>query len=367
MSDYISPILKLTHSCNYTCRFCRYANHPSLSRMQVEKVQSYITKVIKYNLSNDRPIVVIIFHGGEPLLWGLKNFKQIMSFEEACEEKYNIKIVNRIQTNGFLITDEWIGLFKKYNFEVGISLDGPLFMNAHYGKNGNDNSMEAVLNNIRKLKDNRISHGILSVITQQHLGHEEEFYNFWKEAGITNLCLRYCYNPEDQEVIDAELLGDFLIHLFDLYILDDAKCNIRIREFDDAISKLFNNTCRICSNACRERCGKYLMIDSSGMVYFCDELTLENGDSLIGNLNTDSIAEVVDSKHYHDISESCKRILKVRCEKCPVYHICGGGCRRNDINSGQNNYFCRTYIKFYKHVEEVYRGIKREIIFKGDK
>jgi uncharacterized protein len=57
--------------------------------------------------------------GGEPLLTDIETIEELWKFGY---EKYG---VNGIQTNGTLITDEHIRLFKKYNVSVGISLDGP--------------------------------------------------------------------------------------------------------------------------------------------------------------------------------------------------------------------------------------------------
>jgi len=53
--------------------------------------------------------------GGEPLLTDIKTIEELWKFGF---QKYGR---NGIQTNGTLITDEHIELFKKYNVSVGVS------------------------------------------------------------------------------------------------------------------------------------------------------------------------------------------------------------------------------------------------------
>ena len=57
--------------------------------------------------------------GGEPLLAPIEHLEEVWKFGF---EKYG---KNGVQTNGTLITDQHIDLFKRYNVQVGISVDGP--------------------------------------------------------------------------------------------------------------------------------------------------------------------------------------------------------------------------------------------------
>lgn len=291
------------------------------------------------------------------MLWGIENFKCIMEFEKKCELEYGVKLKNNIQTNGFLITDEWISLFKEYDFSVGISFDGPPEMNGHYGELGNEKSIQVVLNNIKKLKKAGISHGILSVITSKHMGKEKEFYQFWKKNEISNLGLRYCYNPSGAETVDPILLGDFLIKLFELYFTGSSNPVLHIREFEDAIMKIVKKECRSCANACRERCGYFLTIDSSGNVDFCDEFE-RVADSAVGNLNVDNMQQILMGDKYQKMRERSKEIIRARCSRCSTYDICGAGCRRNDSLNNDENYFCETYKRIFEHMRKVLDGFE---------
>jgi uncharacterized protein len=58
-------------------------------------------------------------HGGEPLLTPFERLHQILEYG------FNRHGHTGIQTNGTLITDDHIALFKRYRTQIGISCDGP--------------------------------------------------------------------------------------------------------------------------------------------------------------------------------------------------------------------------------------------------
>jgi uncharacterized protein len=62
--------------------------------------------------------------GGEPLLAPIDHLRDVFKFG------YEHFGRNSIQTNGTLITDEHIALFREYNVGVGISVDGPSSLNS---------------------------------------------------------------------------------------------------------------------------------------------------------------------------------------------------------------------------------------------
>jgi uncharacterized protein len=72
--------------------------------------------------------------GGEPLLVPLPDLEELFRFgleqyNERSKRASQTSGPNGIQTNGALITDEHIALFKKYRVHVGFSMDGPEELN----------------------------------------------------------------------------------------------------------------------------------------------------------------------------------------------------------------------------------------------
>lgn len=353
---YLTPIIKLTCNCNYSCYFCRYANHRQRnSDMSVNDVKKIIDHVIEYNSKNKHKYAKFIFHGGEPLLWGIDRFKEIMSYQVEKSKTHSIKLINSIQTNGSLIDEEWAVFFRQFHFQVGISLDGPVSMNGHYGRIDSYASLVQVKNNIKLLEKNNVEYGILSVITNNHFGKAEEFYNYWIDNNIKNIGLSFCYNPKDEIVVELDELNVFLVELFDLYF--HGKNELNIREFNNAIKKYYKKVKVACTSNCRENCGNFITIDHKGDVTFCDEYDLDK-NNLVGNINRQSFEEIIISDKYQNIYRKSIRIISNRCIECEYLNICGAGCARNDINDGKENYFCRTYMTLYKHIQDTIESIR---------
>lgn len=358
---FITPIIKVVEHCNFTCEYCRYANHPpkDSSIMSVELCKKIIREVCEYNISQGIFNISLIFHGGEPLLWGKDRFEEIYQFEQDLKKEYpDIKIKNDVQTNAFLIDEEWICLFKKMKFDVGISIDGPSDINFHYGKMGQKASTETVLKNIHLLQENGIKHGILSVITEKHFPYAKEYFDFLENEKIDNAGFCYCYNPLDDYAIDAERLGSFLCECFDIYY--NSVRRVHIREFENLIKRIYGlhkNSC-----VCKERtdCGNFMAFTPNGTVCFCD--AYEKDSKVVGNIQEEDILSVINSKPYKDTKAEYCSTAETTCKDCEFKCVCGCGCSRSDIilESGERrNYFCSTNKILCSHILEVVKNDKR--------
>ncbi|MGN6678486.1 MAG: radical SAM protein, partial [Streptosporangiaceae bacterium] len=75
--------------------------------------------------------VVVAWQGGEPTMMGLDFFRRSIELQRQYGRPGQ-KIMNTIQTNGTLLTDEWGQFLKENDFLVGISIDGPPDMHDAY-------------------------------------------------------------------------------------------------------------------------------------------------------------------------------------------------------------------------------------------
>lgn len=100
-------------ACNLACTYC-YQNP---MRAAGNFRQSYSMEKMKAAL--DRAGSPFTLFGGEPLLMPIEDLEEIFAFGH---ERYG---TNNIQTNGALIRDEHIDLFRRYKVQVGVSIDGP--------------------------------------------------------------------------------------------------------------------------------------------------------------------------------------------------------------------------------------------------
>lgn len=100
-------------ACNIACRYC-YQN-PQREAGNVR--QAYDLERMKTAVEREGGSFTLF--GGEPLLMPLAHLEELFRWGK---EQYGS---SAIQTNGILIGDEHMRLFRTYNVEVGISIDGP--------------------------------------------------------------------------------------------------------------------------------------------------------------------------------------------------------------------------------------------------
>lgn len=343
---HVNPIIKLTEECNYSCDFCRYANHRQKDNgIPVEIACEMIQQCASYNLKHNVSSMNVIFHGGEPLLYSLENLHKILENEVLIAEK-GINISNTIQTNASLINDKWLDLFQKYSFSVGISLDGPLELNCHYSNNPQA-SLNNALSAYKAIKSRGLDCGLLSVITEKHLEKGPLMYfDFLLDNEISSVGLCYCFNRLDDKNVNPTRLGDYLVELFDLYF--SSKTRIRIREFDMTIRRILGHPWNECTLSCRQSCGSFFTVRPDGSVEFCDDYDLQH-DGTLGNINDNTLDSMIETKQYQSIANQSRQIVTEKCVNCQVFDLCRSGCSRNDING--ENYFCVAFKRLYPHIK----------------
>ena len=130
MEENLILILKTVERCNLNCKYCYFFNggdesykkHPPfISKSTIGDLIQFLKQGVEDLLLKH---ILVVFHGGEPLLQPIKQFEEIclMLLKELSPV---VQLSFKVQTNATLISDEWIDIFSKYNVSVGISIDGP--------------------------------------------------------------------------------------------------------------------------------------------------------------------------------------------------------------------------------------------------
>lgn len=122
-------VFKVTERCNLVCPYCYFffsedqthREHPAIVPMStVEGMIRFIHDAIE---RHGVKTVQIGFHGGEPLLLKKAYFEKVCTtLVEELGDQCDLRL--SIQTNGVLIDREWVALFAKFGFSVGMSFDG---------------------------------------------------------------------------------------------------------------------------------------------------------------------------------------------------------------------------------------------------
>lgn len=328
--------------------------------MPIEIVCRVITEAVEYNLRNGLGNAHFVFHGGEPLLAGIDYFTDVVRCQDELRVTYpGFVIDNSIQTNGSLLSEPWVELFRESRFSVGISIDGPGDLNGHcLSAETRNHSSDMVLKNMHRATRAGLSCAVLSVITDDHLDRADDYYRFLVENDIHDVGLCYCYGETDSDCVDASGLGEFLVNLFDSYFFGTHE--VRIREFETLIGRIIGTGQRVCTACKRQLCGSYLTVLPDGSVHFCDSLT-ERGEHRIGSLHDSSLEALLRSTAWQSVYNKALAGIGA-CGDCPYLSVCGGGCFRNDrplisasSDAGTRSYFCDAFRILIPHVQSTLR------------
>ena len=126
-----------TEKCNYKCTGC-FEPQNQRSGFDISYDFDKIKKSLYDVWSGAYNGSAVCLHGGEPTLINKRELERLMDLiynlpwtrdDGSITKKGAVSIV----TNGSMIDDEMIQLFKKYNVYVGLSCDGPPELNVYRG------------------------------------------------------------------------------------------------------------------------------------------------------------------------------------------------------------------------------------------
>ena len=98
------------------CRYCFYADEgknreqATYGIMSEETMHAMVDRAMKFA---DRECMMM-FQGGEPTLAGLSFFRSLVEYLSAHPNPKNIRVRYAIQTNGYVIDEEWSRYGEKY-------------------------------------------------------------------------------------------------------------------------------------------------------------------------------------------------------------------------------------------------------------
>lgn len=317
----INIIVKVTRRCNFSCEYCHDVS-PGIRDMPFEVLARTVASVLS---QNDGKAFRFIWHGGEPLLMGSDFFRKAVVLQgEFLRNGQSVK--NTIQTNGTLLDAGFVSFLKRYGFSVGVSLDGPEDVHdAQRSMAGGRKSFDSVLEGIRRLQDEEVPFGVLSVLTSRTMRlFPRDLLDFYRFHGITSVGFlpvrKDC--QLNGESLPAGDFGDYMVRLFDEWLsINDP--GFEIREFRDWIALALGLPGTRCSSAATCIGGTY-SVEPDGCLYSCDKFA---GDSrfLFGDVGEIDFDAMEEHPVFRDLSRR-DRQLPSMCSDCPWRRGCGGGC-----------------------------------------
>jgi len=318
-------VFKVTHTCNLACRYC-YARDEKSEVV----ARSILKAAIKAAVQLDADTVHFIWHGGEPLFAGVDFFSEALTLQQAAADGSGKRFQNSLQTNGTLVHRDFADFFKRNEFSVGVSLDGPLHLhNANRLLPGGAGSYQRALKGYHTLRDAGVRTGIVCVVDPVSPPDAETLLDWLEEIGGDSASLSPIFS---KRAVHCGAYPAFLISFREA--IARRQSPIRVREL------IFPGT----TPEVRERMGlmdachpgwpcheTISTVDERGYIYFgCDRFLDghlgRKENFILGHVESGGFRKALSSARFSELSALAavqERICKASCD---IYPTCDGGC-----------------------------------------
>ncbi|PTX64954.1 uncharacterized protein C8P63_101176 [Melghirimyces profundicolus] len=350
----------VSEACNLACDYCYYSRcggkPGKIDRIDDEVLE----KFIKEYMALTNGVAKFAWQGGEPLLAGLDFFEKVVQYQAKYASPHTM-INNSLQTNGTLIDDEWARFFKKYNFLVGVSLDGPKEINDARRTTGSGaGSFDRVMRGIHYLRKYDVDFNILTVIHENNVNQAKRLMDFYQQERFAFVQfipgMDFLAQETDKKgayLITPEEYGNFLCEAFDVWY-NDGDPITSVRFFDNMLNVYVHREAELCIH--RKTCPKTLILEQNGDAYPCDFFI--HDQYKLGNVGTDPLEDILNNPVYKEFLR-LKPTLPDPCRNCRYLDLCHGGCPRNrtwsfgeDETQVDVDYFCQSYQQIYAYAHE---------------
>lgn len=239
--ETLQVVFKVVERCNINCTYCYYFNGEDQSAILRPAVVSLDTaaKIAEYLASGVRALgtkrILISFHGGEPMLLKPRNFGLLCDmFRQHIEPHARLGFT--IQTNGTILSKQWLELFARYEVNMGISTDGhreahDRFRLDHKGRSTFDRTDGNLRALVRAAGDSVIP--APSTISVLNAGTDYKVvYRYLRNTGIRSMSFLFPDRSIDMGFPEDECVSDYGKALSDIANawFDDDDTTVSIRQ-----------------------------------------------------------------------------------------------------------------------------------------
>jgi uncharacterized protein len=354
-------LLKVASRCNLACDYCyMYEHADQLWRnqphfMSPEIARSIAMRISEYVAEQRLPDVSVVFHGGEPLLFGAQRLvdmageiKRAMPGSTRCDVS--------LQTNGNLLTAEAVDAFAEADIGVSVSLDGPASINDLHrltptGRSSHEQTERALAMLSARPE---IFAGAIAVIDPSTEPRDVLSYFAQHRVPALDLLLpdaTHTRQPQGRDA-DPDLYSRWLTRAFDVWF--DEFPELPVRTFDS----LLGSVCGLPSPTDAFGLGNVslLTVETDGSYHDLDvlKITREGRTALGMNVRDHTIAEACTSTAFIEHSRLLSLDgLSADCRSCPEVRVCGGGAvphRYGDDGFDHPSVYCMELLAMIRHV-----------------
>ena len=369
--------------CNLECGYC-YQNSEREERDSWVK-QEYDLEEMKETVRGfreRRPNEVPGLHGGETLLIPKDDLRELFEF---ISNLYSDKIPNQgalsVQTNGTLMDEEHIEIFKEYDVNVGISCDGPWPLNKYRIPKGANHKAEQMteqtMNAIDMVAEADLGLGIIVVLTQANAGDDEKLEQLLEwQTELTNKGVYGHWNPgipydgQEEKSLSPERLEEVLLRGWEWVKEEQVQQWNPMRDYVDNLLGVGLNNC-INSKCDPYNAGAAKLVKGNGETTGCGKTwdSIGDGPAFLQGPSNDTEYEQ-NLEHYDALKKMPGPYTEGDapdmggCRGCEYWNVCQGGCPgaggQDTFDDGEyrvRTLWCQAVHSLYEQIERDIRAL----------
>ncbi len=343
-------MLAASSKCPAECKYCfAPAGMEDMSLDILERAVTFIKTLL-----GDQKRFRINFHGGEPMMAGIGWYRKALPLLRAA---FGARVRLCIQSNLWLLNQEWLNLFNEYGVGISTSLDGPeSICDGQRGAGYFANTMRG----IALIRANGQDVPVIATIGKSAANAKDcrEIYDFFNSRRL-HFAVHGAIPSISRGVTEETLPpGGMLVVLKSMaeeYFRDTRAISINM--IDTMIRALYYQRPSLCSFS---NClGSFLAVSADGKLYPCQRFCGVSPYA-IGDLaeNPDQ-ANIIHSGGYKLLADTRQEIALSCLESgCKHFPYCNGGCcyaaiaaRAHKTVLHGRDPFCAAYRGFFDALE----------------
>jgi uncharacterized protein len=318
-------LVKLASRCNINCTYCYWFRDAEVYKkpavLTVDAEDAFCQRLEEHIRKFEIDHFMMVFHGGEPLLFPKRRFIALQEKLLEIEERTECSLMRGVTTNAMLIDKEWAQILAEFEVNVSISIDGPADIHDKYRLDFKGRGTHAeTIRGLTLLREAGLNPGIICVCNPASDPARILSYVV-DELGVDNFDI---LPPDATHKDNPPPIDDYFIKLFDTWFDHYAQRGVRVSTLDAMIKGLM---------------GSQSLSDTIGLgpvdtVTLMTDGTLEPVDVLriTGDGSTKSessvlrnpLQDVQNDPRWRAAFDASTTLCKT-CRECEYMDACGGG------------------------------------------
>jgi uncharacterized protein len=316
-------LLKLAMRCNINCTYCYWFRDQSVYEkpavLTPEVEAALLSRLEQHVQAHRLRSFSIVFHGGEPLLFGKKRFDALCTSLRQLEQRSGCRLQLSMTSNGTLVDSEWAQLFAQHGVGITLSIDGPRRIHdARRLDFLNKGTFDRVVAALPILRDAGIEPGVIAVCDPR-VDPAEVFNFFVDELGIKKFDILMPDATHDEP--RPKSIAPYYQRLFDTWYQHE---DVRIRIIENLVGGLLHIESSTHSIGHKPVTTVTMLTDGSLEPLDVLRTAGDGATQTQVNIFEHDLHAIQRDPLWREVYEATTTLAR-ECQSCPYQHACGGG------------------------------------------